>query len=387
MKRTVRGLITCLLLAVGSAVAAPSADGLYATLQTTMGNVCFELYYTNVPRTVANFVSLAEGSRPWIDPRSNFISRKPYYNGIIFHRVINGFMIQGGSPKGDGTDGPGYTFEDEFDPALRHNRPGIVSMANSGPDSNGGQFFITVTAYPALNDKHSVFGSVVEGMNIVSNIAAVATTNDKPLDDVTITNVFITRNGTKAQNFAVTNQSLPKVEGLPLSISGLKLSAGTTTSSYQYVYSSTNLTDWSEAISDYWPAPNGGWNLTASGGETKEFFHANRVVYYTPDTNMTMDVTGHRIVVYIGEDVFDVTINASNSGMFLHAGEGHPVTYWDWKQYPYHAQFRFQAGYLPLRFDLDYTTPTSGRCKMFYLSALGYWESFGDGTFTDQNLN
>jgi cyclophilin family peptidyl-prolyl cis-trans isomerase len=132
--------VVSMLLSGASAVAAPSSNGLYATIQTTMGNVCFELYYTNVPRTVANFVSLAEGSRPWIDPRSSFISTNPYYNGIIFHRVINGFMIQAGSPKGDGTDGPGYTFEDEFDPALRHDQPGTVSMANSGFDSTAGSF-------------------------------------------------------------------------------------------------------------------------------------------------------------------------------------------------------------------------------------------------------
>ena len=295
MKKMVISIILFLMLAGSLAIAAPSADGLYATLQTTMGNVCFELYYTNVPRTVANFVSLVEGSRPWIDPRSSFISTDPYYNGIIFHRVINGFMIQAGSPKSDGTDGPGYTFEDEFDPVLRHDRAGTVSMANSGLDSNGGQFFITVAAYTNGNDKHSVFGRVVEGMNVVSNIAAVATdAGDRPLVDVVITNVFITRNGTNVLNFAVTNQFLPEVQALPMSITntnGIKISTGTATSSYQYVYSSTNLQNWSEAASQYWPQAGGEWSFAVSG-EPKEFFHAARVVY-TPDTNMVQDVIGH----------------------------------------------------------------------------------------------
>ena len=185
----------------GAAVAAPSGDGMYATVQTTMGDVCFELYYTNVPRTVANFVSLAEGTRPWLDPRDGFVKNDPYYNGIIFHRVITNFMIQCGSPKGTGTDGPGYRFSDEFDPSLRHDRPGIVSMANSGPDSNGGQFFITVKNTDWLDDVHSVFGVVVGGMDVVSNIAAVAVTGNIPLVDVVITNVFITRNGSAAQAF------------------------------------------------------------------------------------------------------------------------------------------------------------------------------------------
>jgi peptidyl-prolyl cis-trans isomerase A (cyclophilin A) len=280
--------ICSLLVVCGAVVAAPVDDGMYATLQTTLGDVCFELYYTNVPRIVANFVSLAEGTRPWIDPRTTFVSKEPYYNGLTFHRVIAGFMIQGGSPKGDGSDGPGYSFEDEFDLALRHDRPGMVSMANSGPDSNGGQFFITVANTDWLDDVHSVFGSVVEGMDIVSNIASVAVdANDKPLTDVVITNVFITRNGTNALSFAVTNQALPEVSAIPMTINGLGLVTGTATSIYQYVYLSTNLSDWSEGASDYWPEPNGDWNLTASG-EPREYFHANRVVY-TPDTNVVSE--------------------------------------------------------------------------------------------------
>ena len=178
------------LLMCGAAVAAPVEDGMYATLQTTLGDVCFELYYTNVPQTVANFVSLAEGTRSWIDPRTTFVSTEPYYDGITFHRVVSDFMIQCGSPKGDGMDGPGYSFQDDFDPSLRHDRPGVVSMANSGFDSNGGQFFITVTNKPHLDDVHSVFGSVVEGMDVVSNISEVPVNGSVPVVDVVITNVF-----------------------------------------------------------------------------------------------------------------------------------------------------------------------------------------------------
>jgi peptidyl-prolyl cis-trans isomerase A (cyclophilin A) len=382
MKKT----LCMVLLAVGSAVAAPSADGLYATLQTTMGNVCFELFYTNVPRTVANFVGLAEGTRPWIDPRTTFVSTKPYYNGIIFHRVDNGFMIQGGSPKGDGSDGPGYTFEDEFDPILRHDRPGIVSMANAGPDSNGGQFFITVAPTEWLDNKHSVFGSVVEGMNIVSNIAAVATdSGDRPLGDVTITNVFITRNGTNAQNFAVTNQALPEVEALPLSIAGLSLSAGTATSSYQYVYSSTNLADWSEAISDYWPVPNGNWRLIASS-KSKEFFHANRVAYPI-DKNRTGSPILHRIVVTIGSDVITIAPDGIDSGRVRVNSETNAVlTSWDWRTNHKLVGFDLWSDYYPpLGFDLYYASPTNGTSDV-YLYDSG-WKYQGTGTFTDENLN
>jgi len=194
--------VLLLVLSAAAGFSAPSSDGMYATLQTTMGDVCFELYYTNVPRTVANFVSLAEGTRPWLDPRDGFISNDPYYNGIIFHRAESNFVIQCGSPKGTGKDGPGYFFNTEIDPALRHDRYGIVAMANSGENRNGGQIYFTVKPEPGLDDRYSVFGLVTEGMEVVSNIAAVAVDGkNKPLADVTITNTFITRNGTNALAF------------------------------------------------------------------------------------------------------------------------------------------------------------------------------------------
>jgi cyclophilin family peptidyl-prolyl cis-trans isomerase len=391
MKILKRVLGVIVLLSGGAVCAVPSADGLYATLQTTMGDICFELYYTNAPQTVANFVSLAEGSRPWIDPRTTFISNEPYYNGIIFHRVVDGFMIQAGSPKKDGKDGPGYTFEDEFDPALRHNRPGIVSMANSGFDSNGGQFFITVGATPLLDDVHSVFGAVVEGMHIVSNIAAVATNSvSRPLVDITITNAFITRNGFDAQQFEFAGRGLPEVLPLPMAISsdnGTKLSAGTAASSYQYVYSSTNLNDWSEAISQYWSEPSGNWVLTASG-ETREFFRANRVSY-TPNTNMTADVANHYLVITLPERplVLQATLGTGNTGVFNY--EGFPddsIVSWSWDKRPYQAVF-FVGTDFPeyYTFFLHYSTPASGRCKVYYYN--NGWRDWGNGTFTDQDLN
>jgi len=391
MKTVKRLFMVSVLLAGASVFAAPSSNGLYATIQTTMGNVCFELYYTNAPRTVANFVSLAEGSRPWIDPRTTFVSTDPYYNGIIFHRVINGFMIQCGSPKGDGTDGPGYAFEDEFSPALRHDRPGTVSMANSGFDSNGGQIFITVAVYTNGNDKHSVFGRVVEGMNVVSNIAAVSTdAGDRPLVDVVITNVFITRNGTNALNFAVTNQLLPEVQALPISITntnGIKISTGTATSSYQYVYSSTNLHDWSEATSKYWPEASGDWSLAASG-ESKEFFRAARVVY-TPDTNMTADISNHHLAITLPEAslVLQATLGTNNSGVFNYSGYPNDnIVSWSWDKEPYRAVFFVETDYPEYyTFLLHYSTPTSGRCEVYYYN--NGWQNWGSGTFTDQKLN
>jgi peptidyl-prolyl cis-trans isomerase A (cyclophilin A) len=383
-------LMSALLLAGGSAMAVPSADGLYATIQTTMGNVCFELYYTNVPRTVANFVSLAEGSRPWIDPRKGFVSTKPYYNGLIFHRVIDGFMIQAGSPKGDGSDGPGYMFTDEFDPTLRHDRPGIVSMANSGPDSNGGQFFITVAPTDWLDDKHSVFGFVVEGMQVVSNIAAVATNSaSRPLVDVAITNVFITRNGTNAQNFAVTNQLLPEVASLPIEITDekvVKISTGTATSSYQYVYSSTNLIGWTEYTNVYRVLPDGAMDLSPVAGP-RGFFRATRVVY-PADKNRTASPVRHQFVMTIGADVINITPETFNSGIVsINEDPDHNVTDWIWDAGPHLVRFAMASDYYhPLKFELYYTTATNGFFD-FYFYPDYKWNFIGRGTFTDQDLN
>ena len=170
------------------------AEELYATLQTNKGDVVIRLFPNHAPKTVSNFVGLAEGTKEWTDPRTNKKVNQPYYDGIIFHRVIDGFMIQGGDPLGQGVGGPGYKFADEFHPSLRHNKEGILSMANAGPNTNGGQFFITLGPTPHLDNKHSVFGQVESGMDVVRKIGSSATgPRDRPLKDVVIQAVKIDR--------------------------------------------------------------------------------------------------------------------------------------------------------------------------------------------------
>jgi peptidyl-prolyl cis-trans isomerase A (cyclophilin A) len=167
---------------------------LHARFETTEGNFTIRLFDQEAPLTVENFIGLAEGTKEWTDPRTNQTVKQPYYDGIIFHRVIDGFMIQGGDPLGQGTGGPGYTFADEFHPSLRHNKPGILSMANRGPNTNGGQFFITLAPTPHLDDRHSVFGEVVKGMDVVQKIGSTPTTSrDRPVRDVVIRSVTIER--------------------------------------------------------------------------------------------------------------------------------------------------------------------------------------------------
>ena len=168
--------------------------GTYARFVTTEGDFTVRLFDQEAPRTVENFVGLAEGTKEWSDPRTNQKVRKPYYDGTIFHRVIDGFMIQGGDPLDQGIGGPGYNFADEFHPKLRHNKAGIVSMANRGPNTNGGQFFITLGPTPHLDDRHAVFGEVVDGMDVVSTIGRTKTGDrDRPAKDVVIQNVTIER--------------------------------------------------------------------------------------------------------------------------------------------------------------------------------------------------
>jgi len=168
--------------------------GTYAKFDTTLGTFTVRLFEEQAPKTVANFTGLAEGTREWKHPATGKKETKPFYDGIVFHRVIDGFMIQGGDPLGKGFGGPGYTFEDEFHADLRHDKEGILSMANAGPNTNGSQFFITLGPTPHLDRRHSVFGQVVEGMDIVRRIGKVKTgAQDRPVEDVVMKKVTIER--------------------------------------------------------------------------------------------------------------------------------------------------------------------------------------------------
>ena len=182
------GLLVLAVVIAGTAnMEAKLKPGTYAQFTTSMGNFTVLLFDQDAPKTVANFVGLAEGTKEWTDPKTGQKVKRPYYDGLIFHRVIDGFMIQGGDPLGVGTGGPGYQFADEFSPKARHSKEGILSMANSGPNTNGGQFFITLGPTPHLDNKHSVFGEVVEGMDVVRKIGKVKVgMNDKPVTPVTM---------------------------------------------------------------------------------------------------------------------------------------------------------------------------------------------------------
>ncbi|GAB2774793.1 peptidylprolyl isomerase [Salinimicrobium soli] len=185
-------------------------DGMYAEFKTNKGTFVAELFYEATPMTVASFVSLAEGTSTMVDDQ---YKGKPFYNNLKFHRVIEDFMIQGGDPEGTGSGGPGYKFPNEIVDTLKHESKGILSMANSGPDTNGSQFFITLKETPWLDTMHTVFGKIVMGQDVVDAIGTVETApGDKPVQDVVMEEVNIIRKGDKAKKFDAPNVLADKLE-------------------------------------------------------------------------------------------------------------------------------------------------------------------------------
>jgi peptidyl-prolyl cis-trans isomerase A (cyclophilin A) len=169
-------------------------QSVFAVFETSKGNFKVKLFPDKAPITVENFVCLAEGKKDWTDPKTKAkMSGKALYDGTIFHRVIPNFMIQGGDPLGTGTGGPGFQFADEFDPSLQFDKVGLLAMANAGPGTNGSQFFVTVAKTPWLNNKHTIFGEVISGYDVVEDISKVAPVpgGTRPLEDIVIKNIKI----------------------------------------------------------------------------------------------------------------------------------------------------------------------------------------------------
>ncbi len=172
----------------------PRAAGTYAIFETNQGNIVIRLLEKEAPNTVANFVGLAEGTKEFTNEKTGKKEKRPFYDGLVFHRVIPDFMIQGGCPLGSGTGGPGYRFADEFHASLKHDKPGKLSMANAGPGTNGSQFFITVAATPWLDNRHSIFGEVVEGQEVADKISELPRDgSDRPRTAVVMQRVRIER--------------------------------------------------------------------------------------------------------------------------------------------------------------------------------------------------
>lgn len=184
-------------------------DGIYAAFQTTEGDFVAQLNFKEAPLTTANFISLAEGNNPKAEDE---FKGKHYFDGLKFHRIVQGFVIQGGDPQGNGQGGPGYEFPNETDTGLDHDDKGILSMANAGPDTNGSQFFITLAPTPQLNGGYSVFGKVVKGQEVVDSIGKVEVQAEQPIDDVVMNSVRILRKGKEAKDFDAPKVFLEEIE-------------------------------------------------------------------------------------------------------------------------------------------------------------------------------
>lgn len=275
------------------------AEGLFAVFEMSHGGVpagsfTCQLRYDKAPVTVANFITLAEGTRNWIDAGHGRVSTQPLYDGLKCHRIISNFMIQGGDPNGDGSGGPGYRFIDEFDPSLRHDHPGVLSMANSGANSNGSQFFVTVAATNHLNDKHTIFGEVVEGYeSCVLPLSKVATAAaDVPVQDVRITRVTIERLGAAAEAFDPLDPAwrLPVCSmhqtRLERSTAGALTLHWTEPANCSYtLVDSPDLNTWSGQSIDYYSGnnPTVDQSITVTSlpppGARRHFFHLAKAVY------------------------------------------------------------------------------------------------------------
>lgn len=271
-----------------------AAAQIYADVEVTggvSGTFTITLEYRKAPGAVANFIGLATGQRPWLDLTTGAIRTTPYYDGLIFHRVIAGFMNQTGSRAGDGTDGPGYTFRDEFDPTLRHDAAYTVSMANSGKQTNGSQFFITVEPTSWLNDIHTVFGHVTAGTAVISQINAVPTTGssgtppDRPLTPISIRSISF--RGPSLAGFDLDPDWLPKLRNAQpvLTRTGnvLTLAFERLPFSDYRGYDSTNLSIWSLFYSSYYAdsAPTVDLNVSSLAVGTAHFYRMARVDYAT----------------------------------------------------------------------------------------------------------
>jgi cyclophilin family peptidyl-prolyl cis-trans isomerase len=218
LRRT--GLFFTLGIAFGSVFCARGqGEGIFAEFNTSMGSFTCRLEYAYAPKAVANFIGLATGQRSWLDQNTGAVKTEKYYDGLTFHRVINGFVIQSGSRNGQGTDGPGYAFLDEFTNSLRYANTGVLGMANSGTNSNGAQFFVTVGSQTSLNDHYTIFGELTGGTNVVLDINRVgADFNDKPTNNIVLQSVVIRTNGAAAAAFDINAQGLPVVTSQRLGI-------------------------------------------------------------------------------------------------------------------------------------------------------------------------
>lgn len=394
-----RSAVILLLVPALAGLATPvraQDDGLYAVFQTSLGSFTCSLDHVRAPRTVANFVALAEGSNAWLNLNTGEDLHTRFYDGTIFHRVVSNFVIQGGGQSAGGSfQGPGYSFRDEFSPELRHNTNGVLAMANAGLNTQGSQFYITmVTNYSSGDDLYTIFGRVAAGMDVVQRINYVAVSNQRPVTDVVLSNVTIVRVGAEAAAFDCMAHGLPAAGGTE---AGLERTAANwfvtfnrlTNSTYNLFYA-TNL----------WGAWNSGalaFQTNAQAGSLVDvtelvtnaparFFNVAQVRYpdpiYTPSSvvgrafHMLFRSSGTQFSQWLGENGtgswrFVTTSGVTNSGAIL---------FYAWSQAPLYGQLYVAYDVLvPMLYTYAYDAapPASNRMSQYiYASATTLYGSY-----------
>lgn len=366
-----------LVLLFAAAAGARAQDGIFADFVTSHGSFTCQLFHEKAPRTVANFIGLASGEKSWLSLPTGEVARRPFYNGLTFHRVVSGFVIQGGSPKGDGTDGPGYTFRDEFDPTLRHDRAGLLSMANSGTHSNGSQFFVTLAATRHLDDVHSIFGEVTSGMNVVNAIGNVAVdAGSKPTTPVVMQSVTIRRVGAAAQAFNVAEQGLPVVGGAgPVLLkngASFALRFPRAQGSEYFVYRSANLATWtSQRLGLYVSTPpTGDVDVTASAtGQASQFYRVPQIAYPGPIFTPPSLANSKMVLTFSGQTI-EWTFNNAGGGTSVYPSNPDPqkvngiITGYSWTQEAYRGRsYVRSSNVVDLQINHVFTSATGGTFK------------------------
>ena len=362
-----------LFFASSSSAQYSGTNGIFAEFNTSMGSYTCVLYYAYAPKAVANLIGLATGQRAWLDLPSGLAKTNLFYNGLTFHRDITNFVIQAGSPNGLGTDGPGYAFVDEITNVLQFDSFGVLAMANSGPDSNGSQFFVLATNnWPSLNNGYTIFGNLYGGSNVVYAINHVATdTNNKPLANVYINSVTIRRFGTAATNFDITAQGLPLVTNLNLQIAQSPTNVSLTFSNQLYadnrLYTSTNLQSWTaNKLGIETAVPVSNTNLQTITLPAR-FFRAAQI-QYASSTYAPKLPFGHTLTLFYTNGIVGTNVqvfDSAGTGTYSFTGSAPgTITSDGWNQLPFNAYIPviFYSGAVlpPCTVKMNYKSVTSG---------------------------
>lgn len=341
MRTRLAPLLTTGLVLFWALGASAQTNGIFADFTTSLGNFTCQLSYSNAPAAVANFIGLATGQWPWLDLKTGQVRTDSFYDGVIFHRVISGFMIQGGSRDGQGDDGPGYAFKDEFSPLLNFTSPWMLAMANAGPDSNGAQFFVTVEPYTFGNSNYVVFGRVVSGTNVVAAINHVPTdSNDKPLTNVVIQHVEIRRVGVAAEAFDITAHALPIVTNLPIALNAGAQQVSLNYSNRLYAdnrwYWTTNLVDWNaNGLGIEVSAPTSS-SVSFTNDLPAKFFRFAQV-RYPGSTFAPKNLYGKTLTLVFnqGRGTHTLVFNNSGGGTYTIGVSQGTISFYAWQQNPY----------------------------------------------------